>query len=163
MWCPLFLVYFLTITVRKKAGKNFIFCLVTWPKPETQRIFFLFSWFKSCHYVFPDKQFSTKGLFPLRLRIKYWFSPLSLRYHNDNLLTTIFWNFLSFFLGFYILYKYRCAVLCIFMLIAICHWLCLLSQKFNLSLAVLICNPAERAANQNFHNTFFTTLCAHLQ
>ena len=88
--CPLFLVYFLTITVRKKAGKNFIFCLVTWPKPETQRIFFLFSWFKSCHYVFLDKQFSTKGLFPLRLRIKYWFSPLSLRYHNDNLLTTVF-------------------------------------------------------------------------
>ena len=93
VWCPLFLVYFLTITVRKKAGKNFIFCLVTWPKPETQRIFFLFSWFKSCHYVFLDKQFSTKGLFPLRLRIKYWFSPLSLRYHNDNLLTTIFFNF----------------------------------------------------------------------
>ena len=94
---PLFLVYFLTITVRKKAGKNFIFCLVTWPKPETQRIFFLFSWFKSCHYVFLDKQFSTKGLFPLRLRIKYWFSPLSLRYHNDNLLTTIFLNFYHYF------------------------------------------------------------------
>ena len=97
VWCPLFLVYFLTITVRKKAGKNFIFCLVTWPKPETQRIFFLFSWFKSCHYVFLDKQFSTKGLFPLRLRIKYWFSPLSLRYHNDNLLTTIFFNFYHYF------------------------------------------------------------------
>ena len=113
--CPLFLVYFLTITVRKKAGKNFIFCLVTWPKPETQRIFFLFSWFKSCHYVFLDKQFSTKGLFPLRLRIKYWFSPLSLRYHNDNLLTTIFWNFLSLFWGFYILHKYRGSVLYDFM------------------------------------------------
>ena len=71
--CPLFLVYFLTSTVRKKAGKNFIFCLVTWPDPETQYYFVLFSWVKSCHIVFFCKLFLNKGLFPLCLRIKYWF------------------------------------------------------------------------------------------
>ena len=100
--CPLFLVYFLTITVRKKAGKTLFSAL--W-HGLNQKCRIVFSCFPGLSHVTPcfltnNSQQKDFSLFVSALNIG--FSPLFLRYHNDNLLTTIFWNFLSFFIFLHI-------------------------------------------------------------
>ena len=82
---------------QKKSGLNFIFCLMTWPKPEMQAVFSCFpglSHVTSC-LLTNNSQQKDFSFFVSALNIR--FSPLSIRYHTDNLLTTVFCNFLSFF------------------------------------------------------------------